>query len=203
MREILIIGEVRFLRDGVAAAVRHAYPKARTQAAGFADGMRLATASGIDVLVVELDEDSAERLCELRTVAPKAPILGLVLTPGPGVVLGPAALGVRAFVSPSQTLDDVVGALAGASRGEAACPPEVAGILLAHLSAGLLARDEVALTARERQVAALIARGMSNKEIATTLVVEPATVKNHVHSILRKLHVHRRGEAAALLGARR
>jgi DNA-binding NarL/FixJ family response regulator len=48
-------------------------------------------------------------------------------------------------------------------------------------------------------VAALIARGLSNKEIAAQLYVEPATVKNHVHHILQKLQCQRRGEAAALL----
>jgi two-component system, NarL family, nitrate/nitrite response regulator NarL len=43
----------------------------------------------------------------------------------------------------------------------------------------------------------LIDQGLSNKEIGRRLSIETATVKNHVHNILEKLHVHRRGEAAA------
>jgi DNA-binding CsgD family transcriptional regulator len=55
------------------------------------------------------------------------------------------------------------------------------------------------LTVRECQVAVLLMQGMSNKEIATRLCIEVATVKNHVHHILAKLHVRRRGEAVARL----
>jgi DNA-binding NarL/FixJ family response regulator len=52
------------------------------------------------------------------------------------------------------------------------------------------------------QIAELMARGYSNKEIAQQLVIETSTVKNHVHSILKKLHVHRRAEVAARVRSR-
>jgi two-component system, NarL family, nitrate/nitrite response regulator NarL len=58
-----------------------------------------------------------------------------------------------------------------------------------------------ALTAREREVALLLQRGLSNKEIAGRLEIRPATVKNHVHKILVKLGVRRRGEAVAVMQA--
>jgi DNA-binding NarL/FixJ family response regulator len=54
------------------------------------------------------------------------------------------------------------------------------------------------LTARELDVLGLIEEGRSNKEIAAELLIELPTVKNHVHRILEKLHVHSRSEAAAL-----
>jgi DNA-binding CsgD family transcriptional regulator len=53
------------------------------------------------------------------------------------------------------------------------------------------------LTRREREIVALLRQGLSNKEIARSLQIGYATVKNHVHSILSKLQVRRRGEAAA------
>ena len=53
------------------------------------------------------------------------------------------------------------------------------------------------LTPRERAIAALVADGLSNKEIAVRLGIELCTVKNHVHHILEKLHVSRRTQAAA------
>jgi two-component system, NarL family, nitrate/nitrite response regulator NarL len=56
-----------------------------------------------------------------------------------------------------------------------------------------------ALTAREREVALLLQGGLSNKEIAGRLEIRPATVKNHVHKILVKLGVRRRGEAVAVM----
>ena len=58
-----------------------------------------------------------------------------------------------------------------------------------------------ALTAREREIIQLIDQGLSNKEIANQLCLEISTVKNHVHNVLDKLHVHRRSQAAALVRA--
>jgi DNA-binding NarL/FixJ family response regulator len=55
------------------------------------------------------------------------------------------------------------------------------------------------LTARELEIFELIHEGYSNKEIARALSIELATVKNHVHHVLEKLGVTRRGQAAALL----
>jgi len=53
------------------------------------------------------------------------------------------------------------------------------------------------LTQRETEVVTLLERGLSNKEIARSLQIEIATVRNHVHSVLSKLQLQRRGEAAA------
>lgn len=58
------------------------------------------------------------------------------------------------------------------------------------------------LTKREAEILALIDQGLSNKDIARRLYIEIATVKNHVHHILEKLHVHRRGQAAAIAAGR-
>jgi DNA-binding NarL/FixJ family response regulator len=57
------------------------------------------------------------------------------------------------------------------------------------------------LTPREREILRLLEEGLANKEIAQRLGIEVATVKNHVHNILEKCQVHRRGEAAARMRA--
>jgi DNA-binding NarL/FixJ family response regulator len=59
------------------------------------------------------------------------------------------------------------------------------------------APEDNVLTRREREIITLVEKGLSNKEIARLLRIGNATVKNHVHSILSKLQVRRRGEAAA------
>lgn len=56
------------------------------------------------------------------------------------------------------------------------------------------------LTAREREVAALVARGLANSEIASELVISEATVKDHVHSILRKTSLRTRAAVAGSWG---
>jgi two-component system, NarL family, nitrate/nitrite response regulator NarL len=63
--------------------------------------------------------------------------------------------------------------------------------------------EHLALTKRENEIVALIDAGLSNKEIGCSLGIETATVKNHVHSLLEKLRVHRRAEAAAIVRTQR
>jgi two-component system nitrate/nitrite response regulator NarL len=59
--------------------------------------------------------------------------------------------------------------------------------------------DDADLTPRELEVLELISEGLTNQQISEKLVIEVGTVKNHVHSILEKLNVNTRGEAAAYL----
>jgi DNA-binding NarL/FixJ family response regulator len=101
---------------------------------------------------------------------------------------------------------DVLHALEAAGRGESLLAPEVAGEVIRRIRQlsvvggqdppGLGVSQE--LTPREREILALVTRRMSNSEIARELVVEVGTVKNHVHSLLKKLGVESRHEAAAL-----
>jgi DNA-binding NarL/FixJ family response regulator len=58
--------------------------------------------------------------------------------------------------------------------------------------------DGLELTGREREIVTLLARGYSNKEIAGACAISPATVKHHVHHILQKLNVQRRGQIAKI-----
>jgi DNA-binding NarL/FixJ family response regulator len=100
-------------------------------------------------------------------------------------------------------VEDVVAAIRAAARGEVHCSPKVAGSLFRRIAA--LSPDRThrsgngALTAREAQILKLIQAAMSNKMISRTLGIELPTVKNHVHSILVKLGIHRRAEAISLL----
>ena len=91
------------------------------------------------------------------------------------------------------------------SRGETIISPKLAASLFQRLAeerrrreAGPAASPASELTLRERQILSLVEQGLTNKEIARQLGIELATVKNHVHSILEKLDVRRRGEAAAV-----
>jgi DNA-binding NarL/FixJ family response regulator len=113
-----------------------------------------------------------------------------------------AEMGVAAFVTKDATIDQLVEIVVGCSRGELQLKPSLAGAVFRRL-ADLSTRQEIRfessqLTARERDILALIRRGMSNKEIANRLRLHISTVKNHVHHILEKLGVSRREQAAAV-----
>ena len=114
-------------------------------------------------------------------------------------VIGLAEAGAAGYLRRTGTLPELVDVVERAARGEAVCSPAVAGALMVRLGARLPPPESGGLTARERQVARLLAEGLSNKEIAARLCIEISTVKNHVHRILAKLDARRRGEAVARL----
>ena len=121
-------------------------------------------------------------------------IVGFGISGGADRLVDCAEAGLAAFVDSYGSLGELVAAVLSALDGRLACSPEVTALMcerLARLSTGK-SRQSDALTRREREIAALIGRGLSNKEIANDLRIGVSTVKNHVHSILEKLDVRRR-----------
>lgn len=94
------------------------------------------------------------------------------------------------------TADDLVEAIRAAYAGRPTLAPEVTQALMHALTHPPTPGPE--LTARERDVLALMVRGMNNADIATQLIVSHSTIKFYVSSILAKLHVASRVEAVAL-----
>ena len=104
----------------------------------------------------------------------------------------------------SAALADLVGFLSGIMRGEQTCSTRVAAGLMRWIADGprietAAARARPALTAREEEIASLIAAGLSNKEIARRLKICLPTTKSHVHNILGKLELERRGQVSRWL----
>jgi len=114
-----------------------------------------------------------------------------------------AEAGVSGFLTPDASISDLIATIHGASEGELLCSPKLAGLLLRRVTALAANRSNgppaSPLTMRELQVVRLIDAGLSNKQIALKLEIELSTVKHHVHHILEKLEVERRGEAVARL----
>ncbi len=90
-----------------------------------------------------------------------------------------------------------------ALNGECVCHPKIAGSLLREVRRRCEPDSKPtlteALTNRECEILNLVARGLSNKQIANTLVISVATVKNHLHTIFAKLQVTSRAQAISLL----
>ncbi|HOU14674.1 MAG TPA: response regulator transcription factor [Anaerolineae bacterium] len=97
---------------------------------------------------------------------------------------------------------NLIAAVKGAAAGESHIDPAVAGKLLGHIARqGAPAVDSTlldALSDRELEILRLVARGLSNAEIATHLFLSPGTVRNYVSAILTKLNVTDRTQAAVL-----
>lgn len=115
--------------------------------------------------------------------------------------------GASGYVGQTGTLEQILTTIRSVHADEAILPPRIAAALMARFASLTHNRGTVAtgpealdsLTSREMEVLELIRRGMSNSEIANELIIEVGTVKNHVHSILKKLEVPSRRAAAALL----
>ena len=205
---MLVVADVRFYRDLLTAALAD---DEAIELAGSAPHDVAPIASSMadpDVLVV--DATSLAGPESLRTLAALLPDTKIVVLGAPGdddAVVELLELGAAGYVTADQQLSDVVDAIEAAAHGELPCPPRISAALARRLAALAPERRDGAgaadgLTPRQREIATLVAEGLSNKQIARRLSIERATVKNHVHSILLKLGVSRRDQVAARLDGR-
>jgi DNA-binding NarL/FixJ family response regulator len=109
--------------------------------------------------------------------------------------------GANGYLLKEISVEEVAAAIHAVMQGQSLISPSMASKLLTEFNAlarRAAERDELpapVLTARELEVLRLVARGMSNKDVADQLFISENTVKNHVRNILEKLHLHSRMEA--------
>jgi two-component system nitrate/nitrite response regulator NarL len=200
---VLILGEIGLYREALAGSLRR---DDRFEVAAVAPGVEEARAvlERVETDVILVDARMPQGVDIVRALAAAAPQVKLVALAVPeveGEVIAFAEAGASAYVTVDGSMDDLASVVQSVERGEVLCSPGMAAGLFRRVA--VLSRDrqldpiDEKLTARELDVLRLIEEGLSNKEIAAALSIELSTVKNHVHRILEKLHVHRRSEAAA------
>jgi two-component system, NarL family, nitrate/nitrite response regulator NarL len=205
--DVFIVAGVRLYRQGLASAL-DADGRFRIvgTAAGHSDGLAQMTqlVPRPDVALLDIGVGPGQLSArQLRAAVPEVRLVALSIDDNDDSVVAWAEAGVAGFVTCETSLDGLMATVECVARGGARCSPRATAALvkrLASLAEGHRhpsRRDR--LTPREREIVALIDRGLSNKEIARELHIELATVKNHVHSVLDKLQVRRRGAAAAAI----
>lgn len=155
----------------------------------------------LDVTSAPVDKQVLDALGGLAEVS-TLPVVALGVPEQPASVVACVEAGVAGYVTNDDTFSDLVDTLRAATRGEFVCKAQVTAGIALRLAA--LARERrrspvSQLTSRELEIVTLIDSGFSNKEIASRLDIQLATVKNHVHNILDKLGVRGRGAAAAVV----
>jgi len=109
--------------------------------------------------------------------------------------------GVTGYLLQDASASDVVGAVRAVFRGEAICPPQLCSMLfrfVAQMSTEVPLPDSPPkpdLTLRQQQLVTLVAKGLTNKEIASHLNLSEFTVRNHIHNILKQVDASSRSEA--------
>jgi len=202
---IFLLAENRLLRETLSRLLRRKSGLSVVGEAGRIEGVihRIAAASS-EILILDNSTSSREDFNFILEVMEAIPDLRIILI---GVdddeegFLNAARCGVVGYLLREASAMDVIATVRAVARGEAVCPPQLVLSLFrciakqAKDSSHFRARAKLSLTRRQQQLVSLVAKGCTNKEIASTLNLSEQTVKNHMHRILRQVDAEDRYEA--------
>jgi two-component system, NarL family, nitrate/nitrite response regulator NarL len=202
---LIIARPVHLMREGLAAALRGRDGVMVTETVDLSPaGLAKLANTQPDVVLVDLgqtDHGVAARL--IGAASPGARLVAFGLDETDHHVFACAAAGYSGYVAREKGADELHRAVVDAVGGRMHCAPHIAAAMFARLTLLLREREPQrslpTLSQRENEILALVDQGRSNKEIARQLAISSATVKNHMHNLLQKLQVSRRGQAAARL----
>lgn len=202
---VLVVSDVLLYREGVASGLASAGMLTVVGAASGHEALIAMSENVADAVVIDASTPDILGVARtLRMTWPRVPVIGFGIG-SHSTGLACAEAGLTGFVGRDGTLAEIADTVRCALAGEVGCTPQFAAMLcqrVALLAAGSgTIADGNTLTRRERQISELVADGLSNKEIAIELCIGPATVKNHIHNILEKLEVKRRGAIGSRLRA--
>jgi DNA-binding NarL/FixJ family response regulator len=201
---VLVVDDHELFRTGLRALLEEEGFEVADAASG-AEALATTPAFRPEVVLMDLNMpgmsgiEAAERLLASR---PEASVLMLTINRDDGRVLEAVRAGASGYLLKDAELDDIVAGIRSVAAGLSVLAPAAAGALMTEVrreprtfapSTAL-----AALTPRERDVLALLARGCDNAEIGHRLFLSPSTVKHHVSHLLEKLGVENRLQAAAV-----
>jgi DNA-binding NarL/FixJ family response regulator len=159
------------------------------------------------IMDVRLPDGSGVEACrEIRAELPDTRVVMLTSYPDEDAVLSAIVAGASGYLLKQVRGRDLVAALQAVGRGESLLDPAVTGRVLERvrrIASGAATDDLAGLTAQEQKILLLVAEGKTNKEIASEVFLSDKTVKNYVSSILSKLNLERRAQAAAYMARTR
>ena len=207
---LLIVDDHEVVRQGLAALLGrrpefHVVAEAGTVAEAVAAARKFRP--DLVIMDVRLPDGSGIEACrEIRAELPDTRVVILTSYPDEDAVLSAIIAGASGYLLKQVRARDLVAALEAVGRGESLLDPAVTGRVLERVRRIAMADqpDELAqLTSQEQKILLLVAEGKTNKEIAAEVFLSDKTVKNYVSSILAKLNLERRAQAAAYMARMR
>jgi two-component system NarL family response regulator len=203
---ILLIEDNRLLREGITAMI-NGQPDMKVVAALGGNENTLLKARTVKPQVILIDlglrgQNGVRMVASLRKEAPQLKVIGMGLIPTQSDIVEFVQAGASGFILKDATVKNFLMTIRSVAHGGKVLPPPLTGSLFSHVVEYALQHGKTQLTSavrmtkREREIIALIAEGLSNKQIAQRLTIATYTVKSHVHNIMEKLALHTRLQIA-------
>ncbi len=205
---ILIVDDHEVVREGLRALLRRrANLTVVGEAETVASAIEQARSMKPDVVIMDLrlpDGSGVEACREIRAQRPETKVIMLTSYADDEAVIASIMAGATGYLLKQTRTQVLTDAIVRAMNGESLLDPAVTQHVLDRVrSAGMKKDDELSLLSeQEQKILDLIAEGKTNKEIAHEVYLSDKTVKNYVSSILSKLSLRRRSEAAAFIARR-
>jgi len=201
-RTLLVVDDHEVVRQGLVALLdRRTGFQVVAEAGTAAEALEQARRFQPDLVVMDVrlpDGSGIEACREIRSELPNTRVVMLTSYPDEDAVLAAIVAGASGYLLKQVRARDLVAALETVADGGSLLDPAVTGKVLERMRRIATDDDELAaLTKQERKILALVAEGKTNKEIAAEVFLSDKTVKNYVSSILAKLNLERRAQAAA------
>ncbi len=203
---VLVVDDHEVVRQGLVALLQR---RAEFQVVAEAGTVAEAVAAArrfqprLVIMDVRLPDGSGVEACrEIRAELPDTRVVMLTSYPDEDAVLSAIVAGASGYLLKQIRGRDLVAALEAVGRGESLLDPAVTGKVLERvrrIATGAATDDLAGLTPQEQKILLLVAEGKTNKEIAADVFLSDKTVKNYVSSILSKLNLERRAQAAAYM----
>jgi two-component system NarL family response regulator len=200
----LVVDDHDLFRRGLRELLEQQGIRVIGEAATGADAVALAVRARPDVVVMDLNlprMSGVEATRELVAAVPTTRVVTLTVAADERTVLDALIAGACGYLLKDSPIDEIAAGVRAAAAGQSFISPSVGHHVLGRLRGQAGPRDgnatpEVKLSERELDILRLIAEGCDNDEIAARLFLSPRTVKNHVSSILGKLEMNNRVQAA-------
>ncbi|MEZ5158127.1 MAG: response regulator transcription factor [Candidatus Nanopelagicales bacterium] len=197
MIRLVIVDDHEMVRAGIRGGLP-ADIEVVGEAADVQSAVSVIAAAEPDVVLLDVHLPGGNAQAVLQQSAVDSRFLALSVSDASQDVIGVVRLGARGYVTKDITSADLATAIRQVAAGEAVFSPRLAGFVLdAFTGAAAKTDDELdRLTARERDVMRLIARGYTYREAADELFLSVKTVETHMSAVLRKLQLSNRRELA-------